>query len=244
MNGLSTLLPFLIMQVATSAPTTTFPARIDAAAGAGPTVQGGASRGASTAFAIGLDWYYRRPIVEDAAPFGLQAYLQRLDAISLGLQAGGFGAKRDVEEDHSRTFGARLGWLGHWRRYLFAGEAAYEHIDEQQRFTATGGEASRRAHVVRPSLSLGIRDQAFELRATYLWPLAVEGEAFSVPTWRAFALSGRLVLEHAQSLSLGLYTLPNNGAGASATYEYFHGRRVSLWLRALRQRAVLSSDPV
>ena len=233
MNGFPAVLPFLAMQVASPEPAATFPADVEATLGAGPMVQSGAARGTGVAGELGLNWYYRRPIVADASPFGLQSYLQRLNTISLGLGAEGFNAKSDLEDDHSRTLSARLGWLGYWRRYLFAGEVYYAHFDERQRSADNGtmDEMRRLAQTVRPSLSFGIREQTFELRASYLWPAYVEGYTFSVPTWRIFALSARLVPESSQSLSLLLYTVPNNGAGASATYEYFHGQRLSFWAR-------------
>src|SRR5512142_300968 len=74
--------------------------------------QGSEAGGLSASGQADATWYLRRPLVDDGTPLSLQAYLQRLNRLSLSLGGGGSWGHSNATQvdDHQRSLAGTLAW--------------------------------------------------------------------------------------------------------------------------------------
>jgi hypothetical protein len=197
--------------------------------------QYGAIDGQAATADLSLDWYPRRPAVDDGGPLAAAAYLQRLDRLGLGVSGTTLKAKEDGAGNEQTGFSAETWLAALWyRRWAVLGaRMSYARAYGRELSAETGAitPAERRSvQRLRPSLTFGVRDGTFELRAVYSWSGYFDEGAFRGPGWGQVEAFARLFVSDRNDLSLHAYTL-GRGAGISGTYQHFISPRVRLWLR-------------
>jgi hypothetical protein len=249
MHLLPSLLSFLLMQAAPAAPPQdAFPVSLSASVAGGLSHQGGSYHGQSGVGRLAVDWFVRRPVVDDGTALGLQPYLQRVDRLSLGVEGSLASAKNDASlVDYSDQYVAtRLVGLFYHGWSVFGGEVDYTHVIDRQGYATKGRQ---HIQILRPSATFGVRDQAFELRLSYIHTTYFDSGTFSNPGWGgsniftasfeegSFRNSGwgqglatmTLVLDASTYFNLTGFTL-EAGGGFSAKYETFLNPRLGIWL--------------
>ena len=216
-----------------------FPVSVAASVTGGLSRQGDSHHGEAGEGQIVVDWFTRRPVVDDGTPFGLQPYLQRADRLSLGVEGALTGANNGLSPfDYSdKSAAARLVGLFYRKWSVFGGEVDYA------RFSGNPSQ------ILRPSVTFGVRDKTFELRlsyahSTYLGNGAVPGpgwgqsyifstyfddRSFRRPGWGQGKLLATIVLDDFSSFNLAAFALVDGG-GAFAKYETFLKPNVGIWL--------------
>ena len=216
-----------------------FPVSIAAAVAGGLSRQGDSHHGEAGEGQIAVDWFARRPVVDDGTPLSLQPYLQRADRLSLGVEGSLAGANNNLSPfDYSdKSVAARLVGLFYRKWSVFGGEVDYA------RFSGNPSQ------ILRPSVTFGVRDKTFELRlsyaySTYLGNGAVPGPGwgqsyifstyfddgtFRRPGWGQGKALATIVLDDLSYFNLAAFALVDGG-GASAKYETFPKPKLGIWL--------------
>jgi hypothetical protein len=212
------------------APPQAFPASIAASVAGGLSRRGVGYHGRSGEGRLELDWYVRRPVVDDGTPFALQPYLQRANRISLGVEGSLWHAKDDATpaEYTDKFFVARLGGLFHRGWSVFGGEVEYLHFIERP-LSPIPGVLPRTIQALRPSATFGVRDKALELCLSYVFTARFDDGAFQNPGWGQARARMTLVLDNYTYFSLEAFTLPDGG-GSVAKYETFLSPGLGIWL--------------
>jgi hypothetical protein len=246
------LISFLLMQAApTPEPQQVFPASVAASLAGGLSRQGDTAHGRAGEGKLAVDWYVRRPVVDDGTPASLQSYLQRADRLSLGVEGSLSSATLDDpswNELTDRRFAVRLAGLLYRPWAVLGGEVEYSHLSSRLSSSlGSGASADERYHrqFLRPSATVGLRDQTFELRISYIYVAYFDyaapfdnGALSNVelgagyvrnPAWGQFMAIGKFVRDDGTYFSLAAFTLADGG-GLSAKYEFFPSPRIGIWL--------------
>jgi hypothetical protein len=210
--------------------------------------QGDSYHGQSGVGRLAVDWFVRRPVVDDGTALGLQAYLQRVDRLSLSVEGSIASAKDDTSQiDSSDQYVAtRLVGLFYRGWSVFGGEVDYMHFADR---LTPASEGRQHIQIFRPSVTLGVRDQTFELRLSYNHTTCFHSGNFITSGWGVsdiftasfaegtFRNSGwgqvvatmTLVLDASTYFNLTGFTL-DAGGGGTAKYEVFLKPRLGIWL--------------
>jgi len=229
-------------------PQEAFPVSLSASVAGGLSRQGDSYHGQSGVGRLAVDWFVRRPVVDDGTALGLQPFLQRADRLSLSVEGSIASAKDDTSQiDSSDQYvAARLSGLFHRGWSVFGGEVDYTHVVDRQ---TPASEGRQHIQILRPSVTFGVRDQTFELRLSYNYATYFDSGTFSNPGWGGsdiftasfekgtFRNSGwgqavatmTLVLDASTYFNLTGFTL-DSGGGVSAKYEVFLKPRLGIWL--------------
>ena len=258
----------------TPVPAQVFPVTIAVSMGGGLFRQGDSSHGRAGEGQVAVDWFLRRPVVDDGTPDGLQAYLQRADHLALGV--GGSLSSAEFSDANAiyplfgkygdKRFVGRLAGLFYRRWAVFGGEVDYARDSSRLLSTPeTGAAAEERTQrqFLRPSTTVGFRDQTSELRVSYIYvayfdnPTTLNGALrnvelgvpnlgasyFRKPGWGQGRALGRFVLHDSAYFTLEAFTLADGG-GFSAKYEIFPNPRVGIWLGGDFQEEQTNSWPL
>jgi hypothetical protein len=214
--------------------------------------QGSGSHGHAGEGQLTLDWFARRPVVDDGSPYGLQPYLQQADRLSLGVEGSLFSIRDDsgLGEYSDKSFATRLVGLFYRSWAVFGGEVDYARLSTRLLSPGSGiaPEERHQIQILRPSVTFGLRDQALELRLSYVYTADFGNGAPRTPGWggsyiftsyfddRTFRTPGwgqcralmTLVLDNATYFSLTGFASVDGGGGA-AKYETFPNPRVGIW---------------
>jgi hypothetical protein len=249
MHSLAALLSFLLMQAAPAAlPQEAFPVSLSASVAGGLSHQGDSYHGQSGVGRLSVDWFVRRPIVDDGTALGLQPYLQRVDRLSLSVEGSIASAKDDASQiDSSDQYvAARLSGLFYRGWSVFGGEVDYMHVADR---LTPASEGRQHIQILRPSVTLGVRDQTFELRLSYnhttyfhsgnfitsgwgvsdIFTASFAEGTFRNSGWGQAVATMTLVLDASTYFNLTGFTL-NFGGGGTAKYEVFLKPRLGIWL--------------
>jgi hypothetical protein len=255
MHLLPSLLSFLLMQASPAAePQQVCPVSMSASVAGSLSRRGDSYHRRDGAGRLGIDWFVRRPVVDDGTALGLQPYLQRVDRLSLGVEGSIASATDDASfiEDSDKYLAARLVGLFYRDWSVLGGEVDYSHVFDRQRSSSSSDVANEARHqiqILRPSVTFGLRDQTFELRLRYIFTKYFESGLFPNPGWGGsdiFTASfeegifrgsrwgqlmavATLVLDQSTYVNLTGFTLVGGG-GATAKYETFPNPRVGIWL--------------
>ena len=228
-------------------PQQVFPVSIAASVAGALSRQGGSSHGEAGEGQLAVDWFARRPVVDDGTPYGLQPYLQRADRLSLGVEGSLSSATVDTYSD--KSFATRFIGLFYRGWVVFGGQVDYAHFSARQLPPDSGLPPEELHQILRPSVTFGLRDQALELRVSYVYTAYFDDGAPRTPGWggsyiftsyfddRTFRTPGwgqckalmTLVLDNSTYFSLTGFASVDGGGGA-AKYETFPNPRVGLWL--------------
>jgi len=233
-------------------PQQVFPVSIAASVSGALSRQGSGSHGQAGEGQLTVDWFMRRPVVDDGTPYGVQPFLQRADRLSLGVEGSIASAGDDstLGEYSDKAFAARLVGLFYRKWAVFGGEVDYAHLSTRQLSPGSGTtpEELHEIQILRPSVTFGLRDQALELRLSYVYTAYIDNGAprspgwggsyiftsyfddrtFRTPAWGQCRALMTLVLDNSTYFSLTGFASVDGGGGG-AKYETFPNPRVGIW---------------
>ena len=247
MNLVLPVLSFLLWQTsATPGTESTWPADFSAAFSGGGFHQSQSYDGWQAGGGVGANWYLRRPLLDDGTPLSIQAFLQRLDRLSLNVDAVGFDGKNTVSlyEHSGHSANVSLSGLFYFGDMVLGGRIVYARYYDFQHPSPSSELAADERHTTQlayPELTLGVRLGTFECDASYRFKTYFDDGSVRSPRWGQ-ALFGLRNLADAQVYwSAFLYTLVR-GAGLSFDFEFYTSPHLGVWLDGYLERGVVYAN--
>jgi hypothetical protein len=243
---MSFLLPALFLLISQVSPTlagqSTFPADFNASLSGGGFHQPQFYSGWQTGGNVGANWYLRRALVDDGTPLAVQPFLQRLDRLSFDVNVSGFGAKDSLSAYRHSGHSANVSMSGlfYLRDVILGGELYYARTYDWQRTADMSPDQEHATQVAYPELTLGVRSDAFECRASYRFKTYYDDGTVRAHTWGQAVLGLRNYFDE-NYWSAALYSLVD-GAGLALDVEFFKSRQLGIWLEGYVERGVVYAN--